>query len=134
MVGQNDSMVPLLIQLKLNDPKLSYQFWEDAVATANYIHNRLPHKGINNRIPFETLTKRKVYYNNIRVFGCKVFYFIPKTFRSKFQNNASPGIFLRYSENPTAYKILNITNNKIIISRNVEFFEFSPGVTNLNVT
>jgi len=80
----------------LNDAKLSYQFWEDSVATANYIHNRLPHKGINNRIPFETLTKRKVYYNNIRVFGCKVFYFIPKTFRSKFQNNASPGIFLGY--------------------------------------
>jgi len=27
----------------LNDAKLNHKFWEDAVSTANYIHNRLPH-------------------------------------------------------------------------------------------
>jgi len=59
--------------------------------------------------------------------GCKVFFFIPKNFRSKFDNNASPGIFLGYSSNPTGYKILDITNNKIVLSRNVEFFESNPG-------
>jgi len=32
--------------------KLSRQFWEDAVATANYIHNCIPHHGIKNKIPF----------------------------------------------------------------------------------
>jgi len=36
----------------LNDEKLSLQFWEDVVATSNYIHNRIPHKGINNKIPY----------------------------------------------------------------------------------
>ena len=55
------------------------------------------------------------------------FYFIPKSLRSKFQNYASPGIFLGYSNNPTAYKILDISSNKIILSRNVEFFESNPG-------
>jgi len=79
----------------LNDAQLSPQFWEDAVSTSNYIHNRIPHKGINNRIPYEILTNNKVNYSNIRVFGCKVFYYIPKSFRSKFQNNSSPGIFFR---------------------------------------
>jgi len=116
----------------LNDANLSTQFWEDAVATSTYIYNRLPHRSINNKIPFEILTKKKVNYSNIRVFGCKVFYFIPKIFRTKFQNNASPGIFLGYAENPTAYKILDITNNKIILSRNVEFFEFTPGNSSLS--
>jgi len=29
----------------ITDAKLSHKFWQDAVATANYIHNRLPHKG-----------------------------------------------------------------------------------------
>jgi len=111
----------------LNDAKLSKQFWEDAIHTSNYIHNRLPHRGINNIIPYERLNKSKVDYSNIRVFGCKVFYYIPKSFRTKFQNNASPGIFLGYLENPTAYKILDTSTNKIIYSRSVEFFEYNPG-------
>ena len=39
----------------LNDAKLSHQFWEDAIAIANYIHNVLPHKGIANKLPFEII-------------------------------------------------------------------------------
>ena len=62
----------------------------------------------------------------------KFFYYVPKLFGTKFQNNSSPGIFLGYIDNPTAYKILNKTNNKIIISRNVEFFEFTPGNSHLS--
>jgi len=35
--------------------------------------------------------------------------------------------FIGYSENPSGYKIFDVTNNKIILSRNVEFFELNPG-------
>jgi len=44
----------------LKDTKLSRQFWEDAVATANYIHNRIPHHGIKNKISFD--------YSNLRYY------------------------------------------------------------------
>ena len=52
-----------------------------------------------------------------------------------FQNHLDPNsktilhlvFFLGYVDNPTAYKILDLTNNKIVLSRNVEFFEFTPG-------
>jgi len=93
----------------LNDAKLSHQFWEDAISTANYDHNILPHKGIKNKIPFEVIYKSKVNYEKLRVFGCKVFFYIPKMFRKKF-DNILLGIFLKYSENPYANKILDITN------------------------
>jgi len=43
----------------LHDAMLSHQFWEDAIDTSNYIRNRLPHKGIHNKIPFELLNKTK---------------------------------------------------------------------------
>ena len=111
----------------LNDAKLSRYLWEDAIHMSNYIHNYLHYRGINNIIPYERLNKSKVDYSNIRVFECKVFYFIPKLFRTKFQNNASPGIFIDYSKNPTVYKILDTTTNKIILSRSVEYFELKPG-------
>jgi len=112
-------------QSLLSDSQLSHQLWEYAADTANYIHNRIPHRGINNKIPFEIITNFKVDYSRFKVFGCRVFFYIPKSFRSKSDNNASPGIFLGYSENPKTYKILDIINNKIIFSRTVEFFEDS---------
>jgi len=115
----------------LEDAKLSRRFWEDAVNTANYIRNRLPHKGINNKIPYEMLFKQKVNYNNFKVFGCQVFYYIPKQFRKKYDNTTSQGIFLGYHEtNNTAYRIYDTDKNKVIISRTVEFFENVPGNIN----
>eukprot|EP00833_Pecoramyces_ruminatium_P017030 jgi/Orpsp1_1/1191062/evm.model.d7180000083239.1 len=61
----------------LADAKLSHKFWEDAVSTANYIHNRLPHRGNNNKIPYEVLNNKKVDYNKLKVFGCKVYFYVP---------------------------------------------------------
>jgi len=111
----------------LNEAKLSHQFWEDSISTSNYVHNILSHKGIKIKIPFEAIYKSKVNYENLLEFGCKVFFYISKMFRKIFDDNTLPGFFLGYSENPYAYKILDITNNTVIISRKVEFFELCPG-------
>jgi len=110
----------------LNDAKLNHHFWEDAINTANFSHNLLLHKGINNKITFEIIYNSKFDYSKLKVFGCKVFFFIPKKFRSKFDNNTLPGIFLCYNQNPPAYKIYDNTNKKIILSCIVEFFENYP--------
>jgi len=110
----------------LNDSKLHYSFWEDALSTANYIHNRLPHKGIDNKIPYEVLFNKKVDFNKFKVFGCQVFFYVPKHLRKKFENSSSPGIFIGYDRNPTAYRIYDTQHNKIILSGAVEFFEDMP--------
>eukprot|EP00833_Pecoramyces_ruminatium_P002325 jgi/Orpsp1_1/1176357/evm.model.c7180000057302.2 len=111
----------------LADAKLNHKFWQDAIAAANYIHNRLPHKGINNKIPYELLYNEKVDYNKFRVFGCKAYFYVPKQIRKKFSNTSLPGIFLGYDEtNHTAYKIYDIKNNKVILSRAVVFIEDEP--------
>ena len=111
----------------LNDVKLSHYFWEDAINTANFSHNLLLHKGINNKITFEIIYNSKFDYSKLKVFGCKEFFFIPKKLCSKFDNNTFPEIFLGYSQNPSAYKIYDTINKKIILSRTVEFFENYPG-------
>ena len=115
----------------LSEAKLSHHFWEYAVDTANFLHNRIPHRGIKNRIPFEIFYRTKVDYSHLRVFGCRVFFYIPKSFRAKFDNNTLPGIFLGYNINPPAYKILDITNNKIVLARSVAFFEDIPANSRL---
>jgi len=110
----------------LEDAKLSRKFWQDAVETASYIYNRVPHQSINNNIPYEKLTNNSINYNNIKVFGCRVLFLIPKQKRHKLENTASPGIFIGYCNNPTAFKIFDINNKRVIYSRVVEFYENEP--------
>jgi len=115
----------------LNDARLNYKFWEDAIKTANYIHNRLPHRGNDNKIPYEILNKnKKVDFNKLKVFGCQVFFYIPKQFRKKYENSTHPGIFIGYDQNPAAYRIYDKINNKVVLARAVEFFEETPGSLN----
>ena len=111
----------------LEDAHLNHVFWEDAVATANFIYNRIPHKGINYNVPYELLYDEKVDFEKFRVFGCQVFFYVPKQLRNKLTNSALPEIFLGYDNNPSAFRIYDITNNKVVISRAVVFFEDSSG-------
>ena len=87
---------------------------EFAIDTANFIHNRLPHRGIYNKIPFDILYNKSVDYSIFRAFGCRIYFYIPKEFLYKFNDNAHPGIFLGYNKNVSSYKILDLINNKII--------------------
>jgi len=111
----------------LQDAKLNNAFWENAVSTSNYIHNRIPHKGNNNKIPYEVLFNEKMDYSKLRVFGCRVYFLVPKQFRKKLDNTSLPGIFIGYDRNTAAYRIYDTTNNKIVLSRSVYFFEDTPG-------
>lgn len=78
----------------LEDSKLSRKYWEDTINVASYIYNKIPQSAINNNIPYEKLYKKKVNLNNVKVFGCKVMYLIPKQLKCKFESNAASGIFL----------------------------------------
>ena len=90
----------------------------------------MPHKGINNKIPYKCLYGEdiEIDFDRFSVFGCQVYFYVPGQFKKKkFSGNSLPDIFLGYDErNPTAYRIYDINNNKIILSRAVEFFEDVP--------
>jgi len=108
-----------LVKFFLNDLQLSKEFWEYDIDSANYIHNRIPHSDINNKIPFEFLFKTKMDYSRFKVFMYKVFFFIPKSQRNKFENNSLLGIYLGYHQLTNSYKILNIANKMFVLSRSV---------------
>jgi len=50
---------------------------------------------------------KKLIFQNFRVFGCKVFFYVPKQFRKKCLS-----IFLGYDFNFYAYRIYDVYNNK----------------------
>jgi len=108
-----------LVKFFLNDLQLSKEFWEYDIDSANYIHNRIPHSDINNKITFKFLFKTKMDYSRFKVFMYKVFFFIPKSQRNKFENNSLLGIYLGYHQLTNSSKILNIANKMFVLSRSV---------------
>jgi len=51
----------------------------DAIATACYIRNRCPTSTLNGNIPFEKWTGKSLNYDNLKIFGSKIF-FLDKVF------------------------------------------------------
>jgi len=131
--GRAERLNGVLIQIAtamLIDSQLCRRFWEDALKTANYVHNRVPHHGNNNKIPFEVFYEKKVDNSKLHVFGCKVYYY--EVNPEKFRSNSRKGIFLGYDEDSTGYRIFDIDKMKIYVKRVVEFLEDQPGNFNFD--
>ena len=90
--------------------------------TATYFQNRLP-TNATEKTPYEMWNGRKPDLSEIRVFGSKAYFYVPKEKRSKWDNRAEEGIFVGYYENAKGYRILQLATNKIIISRTVNIDE-----------
>ncbi|KAK9055092.1 hypothetical protein SSX86_026172 [Deinandra increscens subsp. villosa] len=108
------------LRFEANIPK---KFWGECILTATYIINRLPSKTLQNKTPFEMLFNRKPDYDHMRVFGCLAYFRNNETRGDKFEVRGRPGVFLGYPPGTKGYKIYDIENKKIIISRDARFFE-----------
>lgn len=106
----------------LFDAKLSARFWAEAINTAAHLVNHLPASGTG-RLPQEIWSGREVNMADLRVFGCKAMAHIPKENRKKFDEKSTDCIFVGYSDTSKAYRLYDQKKRKIIVSRDVVFFE-----------
>ncbi len=98
------------------------EFWGEAILTATFLRNRLPSRATNNKTPYEKWFNNFPNLKNIKVFGCICFAKINNQ-TIKIGEKAEKCIFLGYESNRKAYKLLSLTTNKIISSRDVIFDE-----------
>ncbi|GJZ72106.1 putative RNA-directed DNA polymerase [Tanacetum coccineum] len=103
-----------------NIPK---SFWGECILTATYIINRLPSKVIGNKTPYEVIFDKKPDYDLMRVFGCLVYFKSNEPKGDKFEVRGRPGVFLGYLQGTKGYKVFDIENRKIMVSRDVKFHE-----------
>lgn len=104
------------------EAKLPSSFWGECILTAAYIINQLPFKAINNKTPYEILYNQKPDYEHLKVFGC-AYYRSIETSEDKFKVRGRPELFLGYPMGTKGYKVYDIENRKVIVSRNVKFVE-----------
>jgi hypothetical protein len=106
----------------LQDAGLPERFWEDAVATACYIRNRLPigPKGIT---PEEAYSGKKPYIGHLRAWGCLAYPHIPLEKRRKLEPTAIKACFIGYMPISRQYKLYDPVNKRIIVSTAPTFRE-----------
>ena len=109
----------------LHDKDLPMHLWEEAAKTAVYVHNRTPHRVLENQTPEEIFSGKKPKVSHLKIFGCPVYIHIPKEKRTKLDPSRKKGIFVGYSESLKAYRIYFLGFKKIDISRDVTFDEDS---------
>ena len=101
---------------------LSKIFWAEAVNTAAYIRNRVTTTSTG-QTPYERWYGKCPDVSHMRVFGCTAYAHIPEAGRKKLDKKSNKWKFLGYAENQKGYRLLDMTNHKLIISRDVIFNE-----------
>ncbi|PKU65522.1 Retrovirus-related Pol polyprotein from transposon TNT 1-94 [Dendrobium catenatum] len=124
----------------LNTASIPYNYWPEAILTSVYLINRMPSPNTTNLSPFELFHKTQPRYDHLRTFGCECFYLLPPHSHHKLQPKSKSCVFLGYSDTYKGYKCLDLTTNKIHISRHTDFnehvfpFKNSPQSPNIQPT
>ena len=108
------------LSFQSNLPK---QFWGECVLTAAYLINRMPLQSLGLISPQEKLLQTKPNLSHLRSFGCLCFISTKKMHITKFDARAHPCVFIGYPNLQKAYKVYDLVTKKVLISRDVIFFE-----------
>eukprot|EP00798_Chlamydomonas_sp_ICE-L_P014937 gene14937-biopygen23998 len=122
-----NEVVASMARTMLIESEMSKGFWTYAFTCASYLRNRLPSK--RGATPYERFFGQVPDVSLLRVFGtrCYVKLLDGKT-RSKTDERAIRGRLVGYSSMSKAYQIWIPEQHKVVVARDVVFFEGSgPG-------
>ena len=88
---------------------------------------------INGKTPFEVFTGRKPTLIHLKVFGSRAVILKKGKNLSKFEAKGEELIFVGYSEEQKAYRLLDLKKKDIVKSRNVIFFEKQGNFVQFNL-
>jgi transposase InsO family protein len=107
----------------LNQRKIPTVFWGEAVKTAVYLRNRCARKK-SKKTAYELWHQRKPTVSHLKVFGCVAVAQNPLYRHNKLSNKGLKYIFVGYSTNSLTYRLYDPIRKKLVMSRDVEFFEY----------
>jgi hypothetical protein len=103
--------------------KLSKGFWSEALNMALHLINRSPSHVLDGDISIRVWKGKDIFYDHLRVFGCRIFVHMHKDERSKLDSKTKECIFLGYENGEFGYKLWDPIEKKLVRSRDVVFFE-----------
>ncbi|KAL1219423.1 Retrovirus-related Pol polyprotein from transposon TNT 1-94 [Cardamine amara subsp. amara] len=107
----------------LKHMKCPNYLWGEAVRHATYLINRLARRSLNAQTPYELFKGKKPNLEHLRVFGCINYARTKAIGRKKLDDRSKILVHLGTEPGSKAYRLMDPTNRKIIISRDVVFDE-----------
>jgi hypothetical protein len=105
---------------------------------ATYLLNRLPTMAIQAACPHLAMFGSVPSYEHLRVFGCTCYPNTTATAPHKLSPRSTRCVFLGYSADHKGYRCLDLSTNRLVVSRHVVFDEdsfplaASPSLTDLD--
>lgn len=97
--------------------------WGEAVRHATYLINRIATRTLNHMTPYESYKGRKPNVEHIRVFGCVGYAKVTTPHLRKLDDRSRALVHLGTEPGTKAYRLLEPSSRKIIVSRDVIFNE-----------
>jgi hypothetical protein len=110
-----------IIRTLLIQASLPGRYWAEELHTAVYLLNRLPTKTISAAYLHVALFGSAPSYEYLRVFGCACYPNIAATAPHKLAPQSTRCVFLCYSVDHKGYRCLDLSTNRLIVSRHVVF-------------
>lgn len=103
------------------------ELWSLILLHAIWIHNHSCQNSLNGDIPAKRMSQGgetfDVTIDKFHVFGCDSHVLIPEKRRGKFQPRTRPGVYVGYSREQNAHKILMVKSLLVEVHRDVTFSE-----------
>ncbi|KAL0407798.1 UNVERIFIED_CONTAM: Retrovirus-related Pol polyprotein from transposon TNT 1-94 [Sesamum radiatum] len=96
--------------------------WGEAVLSACYILNRVPHKKLD-KTPYELWKGFAPNLSYLKVWGCLAKVAYPDFRKSNIGPKTFDCVFIGYAQNSAAYRFMCLLDNSFCEARNAEFFE-----------
>lgn len=113
---------------------LSHKFWAEAVLTATHLINKLPSSVLNWKSPFEVLHNKTPDFNSLKVYGCLCYATVLGPTKTKFDARSKRCMFLGYVSGCKGYKLYDLIDKCVIVSRDVIFYEDHFPLKNVDTT
>lgn len=103
----------------LNDSGMEKEMWGEAIQTSTYLINRSPSETVE-KTPAEVWNGKKPDLSKVRLFGSVAYAKITKPIK-KLEDRSKKHVMIGYA--PHGYRLWDLNERKIIISREVKFIE-----------
>ena len=117
--------------------QVSKYIWGEAVLTATYLINRMPHKILNFETPFDVFHKffpmnRLSSSLPLKIFECIAFVHIHSHNRGKLEPHTTKCVFVRYALTQKGYKCFEPISKKMVVTMDIYFLHFRKGNQNID--
>jgi hypothetical protein len=112
-----------MVRCVLFEKDLPKKFWAELVNTAVFLLNRLLTRALQNKTPYKAWHDYKPSLQNLKIFGCLSFTYVPQVKRDKLDRKAEADIFVGYNNFTKDYRVFQPQTEKVIVSKDIKFIE-----------